>query len=166
MFSLDARGTANLVGQGVVAMTSCKQRAASGWFLSPLTCQIFSNGWFDAPLFCGRCYECGSLLSRTIVEGNYMNDDRAYAAMTFLPGLGFFFVSQKSCSRGFNNILLFLIGSWLQLRKGLLWCVVAVAGALEFTVKHGELLFVCWGKMATLVWRAKFFFWQSNDGGP
>ena len=41
---------------------------------------------FDAPLFCGRCYECGSLLSRTIVEGNYMNDDRAYAAMTFLPG--------------------------------------------------------------------------------
>ena len=66
---------------------------------------------FDAPLFCGRCYECGSLLSRTIVEGNYMNDDRAYAAMTFLPGLGFFFVSQKSCSRGFNNVLLFLIGS-------------------------------------------------------
>ena len=55
--------------------------------------------------------ECGSLLSRTIVEGNYINDDRAYAAMTFLPGLGFFFVSQKSCSRGFNNVLLFLIGS-------------------------------------------------------
>ena len=66
---------------------------------------------FGAALFCGRCYECGSLLSRTIVEGNYMKDDRAYAAMTFLPGLGFFFVSQKGCSRGFNNILLFLIGS-------------------------------------------------------
>ena len=41
---------------------------------------------FGAPLFCGRCYECGSLWSQTIVEGNYMNDDRAYAAMTFLPG--------------------------------------------------------------------------------
>ena len=120
---------------------------------------------FDAPLYCGRCYECGSLLLRTIVEGNYMNDDRAYAAMTFLPGLGFFVVSQKSCSRGFNNVLLLLIGSWLQLRKSLLWCVVAVAGALEFTVKHGELLFVCWGKMATLVWRAKFFLDSATTVG-
>ena len=41
---------------------------------------------FDAPLFCGRCYECGSLLSRTIVGWNYMNDDHAYAAMTFWRG--------------------------------------------------------------------------------
>ena len=30
-----------------------------------------------------------------IVEGNYMDGDHAYAAMTFLPGLGFFFVSPK-----------------------------------------------------------------------
>ena len=66
---------------------------------------------FNAPLFCGRCKGCGSLLSETIVEGNYMDGDRAHAAMTFLPGLGFFFVFQKSCSRGFNNVLLFLIGS-------------------------------------------------------
>ena len=48
MFLLDACGTANLVGQWVVAMTSCKQRAALVWFLSPLTRQFFLKwlfGW-------------------------------------------------------------------------------------------------------------------------
>ena len=119
MFSLDARGTANLVGQGVQTESSFGVIFVT-FDLSNFFKWLFGWGgdYGDGTTVglmhrctADGCYECGSLLSRTIVEGNYMNDDRAYAAMTFLPALGFFFVSQKSCSGVFANVLLFLIGS-------------------------------------------------------